>query len=274
MTMIFIDHPLARRLEMAQAERGAQYVYAQQRLEPDGDSGVLSVAGGRVLSAGAGLPVDRATGLGMNGPVTLDELAEVETFYRDHGLPSRIDLCPLADPTLLDLLQQAEYRIDTFYSVLFCPLPIEGVAAGLTAELQVSLAKPKEADLWIKTTAQGFTEMEVPPEADLRILTPNFTSEGGQCFFVWVDGQPAGGGGMYVHNGVAEFGGASTLMAYRNRGVQTTLLKHRLQAAATAGCDLAMVMSAPGSGSHRNAERVGFRVAYTKVVMRRALALL
>ena len=160
--MIFVDHELARRLETAQAERGAQYVYAQQRLEPDGDSGVLSVAGGRVLYAGAGLPVDRATGLGMNGPVTQDELAVVEAFYRDHGLPSRVDLCPLADPTLLDLLQHAGYRIDTFYSILFCPLPIEAVADDLNAEIQVSLAKPEEADLWIRTTAQGFTEMEAP----------------------------------------------------------------------------------------------------------------
>ena len=153
---------LARRLETVQAERGAQYVYAQQRLEPDGNSGVLSVAGGRVLYAGACLPVHRATGLGMNGPVTQNDLAAVEAFYRDHGLPSRIDLCPLADPTLLDLLQQAHYRIDTFYSVLFCPLPIEAVAAGVTTDLQVSLAKPEESDLWIRTTAQGFTEMEAP----------------------------------------------------------------------------------------------------------------
>ena len=270
--MVFVDQELARRLETVQAERGAQYVYAQQRLEPDGDSGVLSVAGGRVLYAGAGLPVDRATGLGMNGPVTQDELATVEAFYRDHGLPSRVDLCPLAHPTLFDLLQ-ADYRIDTFFSVLFCPLPIEAVAEGLNAEIRVSLAKPEEADLWIRTTAQGFTEMEDPPVADLRILTPNFTSEGGQCFFAWIDGQPAGGGGMYVHAGVAEFGGASTRMAYRNRGVQIALLRHRLQAAAAAGCDLAMVMSEPGSGSHRNAERVGFRVAYTKAVMVRPLDL-
>ena len=271
--MIFVDQELARRLETVQAERGAQYVYAQQRLEPEGDSGVLSVAGGRVLYAGADLPVERATGLGMNGPVTQDEVAVVEAFYRDRGLPPRVDLCPLAHPTLLDLLQQAGYRIDTFYSILFCPLQIEAGADGLTAEIQVSLAKTEEADLWIKTTAQGFTEMEHPPFADLRILTPNFTSEGGQCFFAWIDGQPAGGGGMYVHAGVAEFGGASTRMAYRNRGVQIALLRHRLHAAAAAECDLAMVMSEPGSGSHRNAERVGFRVAYTKAVMVRPLGL-
>lgn len=271
--MIFVDQELARRLETVQAERGAQYVYAQRRIEPDGDSGVLPVAGGRVLYAGTGLPVDRATGLGMHSPVTQDELAVVEAFYRDHGLPSRIDLCPLADPTLLDLLQQADYRIDTFYSILFCSLPIEAGVDALTAEIQVSLAKPEEADLWIRTTAQGFTEMEDPPVADLRILTPNFTSEGGRCFFAWIDGQPAGGGGMYMHAGVAEFGGASTRMAYRNRGVQIALLRRRLHAAAAAGCDLAMVMSEPGSGSHRNAERVGFRVAYTKAVMIRPLTL-
>jgi hypothetical protein len=34
------------------------------------------------------------------------------------------------------------------------------------------------------------------------------------------------------------------------------------------GCDLAMIVTVPGSGSQRNAEREGFRVAYTRVKWR------
>ena len=42
------------------------------------------------------------------------------------------------------------------------------------------------------------------------------------------------------------------------------LLEARLQTAVDAGCDLAMMVAAPGSASQRNAERQGFRIAYTR----------
>ena len=75
-----------------------------------------------------------------------------------------------------------------------------------------------------------------------------------------------------MHGGVAEFGGASTRVAYRKRGVQTALLRHRLDAAYTLGCDLAMVMTTPGTVSQRNVQRAGFDVAYTKAIMARQIA--
>ncbi len=41
----------------------------------------------------------------------------------------------------------------------------------------------------------------------------------------------------------------------------------RLDYAAAAGCQLATMGALPGSTSQRNAERLGFRVAYTKLVL-------
>jgi hypothetical protein len=38
-----------------------------------------------------------------------------------------------------------------------------------------------------------------------------------------------------------------------------------LRYAAEQGCDLAMMCAAPGSASQRNAERQGFRIAYTRI---------
>ena len=50
---------------------------------------------------------------------------------------------------------------------------------------------------------------------------------------------------------------------FRGRGVQTALLEGRLAAAEAAVCDLAVVMTTPGTPSQRNVERAGFRTAYT-----------
>ena len=81
----------------------------------------------------------------------------------------------------------------------------------------------------------------------------------------WVDGQPAGTGALVIDGGVGWLSGDSTLPQYRGRGIQQAIQRHRLRLARDAGCDLAVTESAPGSGSQRNMERLGFRVVYTHV---------
>jgi predicted GNAT family acetyltransferase len=61
--------------------------------------------------------------------------------------------------------------------------------------------------------------------------------------------------------------GAGTLADYRGRGLQTALLRARMQAAVEAGCDFAVVVTQGGTTSQRNAERLGFRVAYSKATV-------
>ncbi len=268
--MFFVDLDLARRLEMAQAWRGIHYANAQRTLRPEAHSTVEAVAGGFAIYAGEGSPLNKAVGLGLHGPVTQTDLEYVERFYRSRNTAPRVSVCPLADPSLTDLLKAGGYRLEMFYSVLFRSLAEDdrtGIPIPAHTEVQIAQATSEDADLWIRTTGQGFTGQEIPPQEDTVILSPNFFAANATCFFAWIAGQPAGGGGMYIHEGVAEFGGASTRTAFRKRGVQTALLHARMDAARKAGCDLALVVTAPGEESQRNVERAGFRLAYTKVVV-------
>jgi GNAT superfamily N-acetyltransferase len=79
-----------------------------------------------------------------------------------------------------------------------------------------------------------------------------------------VDGVIAGGAAVSAQHGVCGLFGASTLPAFRRRGAQSALLATRLAWAREKGCDLAVSITQPGSISHRNIERSGFRVAYTR----------
>ena len=67
-----------------------------------------------------------------------------------------------------------------------------------------------------------------------------------------------------MHEGTALLAGASTIPSGRRLGAQNALLDARLQTAVSNQCDLAMMVAAPGSSSQRNAERQGFRIAYTR----------
>jgi ribosomal protein S18 acetylase RimI-like enzyme len=68
------------------------------------------------------------------------------------------------------------------------------------------------------------------------------------------------------HKVLALFG-AGTLPEFRCRGIQAAMLSTRLRAGAEAGCDLAVVVTQGGTISQRNCERLGFRVAYSKVTV-------
>jgi GNAT superfamily N-acetyltransferase len=82
-----------------------------------------------------------------------------------------------------------------------------------------------------------------------------------------VDGRIVGGGSLIIHGGLALIAGDGTLPAFRNQGVQSALLRARLDQARQAGCDLAVICTNPGSGSQRNSERQGFTVAYARTMM-------
>ena len=84
------------------------------------------------------------------------------------------------------------------------------------------------------------------------------------------DGVAIATGSLVIHERVALLAVASTLPAGRGLGAQGLLLAARLAAARRRGCDIAMMVASPGSTSQRNAERSGFRVAYTRTRWRLA----
>ena len=84
-------------------------------------------------------------------------------------------------------------------------------------------------------------------------------------FLAELDRQPIATGAMSICDGVALLAGASTIPEGRKQGAQLALLDSRLAVAAEQGCDIAMMCAQPGSASQRNAERQGFRIAYTRI---------
>jgi hypothetical protein len=81
-----------------------------------------------------------------------------------------------------------------------------------------------------------------------------------------VAGQPAGVAILYLKDGFGLLADAATLPAFRGQGCQTILLHHRVVEAARQGCELLTSFVEFGSASHRNVERAGLRVAYTKAL--------
>src|SRR5205807_5814974 len=135
----------------------------------------------------------------------------------------------------------------------------------------VRVTTSKEAQLWTDVSARGWSH-EHPELKDflLQIGGISAVREGTSCFLAELDGKAGAAGALCIHEGVALFGGAATVPELRRRGLQAALLSERMRYAADHDCDLAMIVVQPGSDSQRNAERNGFRIAYTRIKSRLA----
>ncbi len=264
--MFFADHALAKRLEAAEAWGTVEAARAHARIFPESGAASQPVAGGYTAFTGVGSPLTQACGVGMTGPVSEAEMEALEEFFRRYGSPAQIEVCPLADSSLIGLLSLRNYHVSEFSNVLIRPLSRKESFPALDTGVRVRQVTPSDADLWVSTVAEGFFDQGVKPSA-INIFSTLFHMANATCFLGWVDGQPAGGGAVTRFQGVATLFGTGTRPAFRKRGVQAALIYARLALAAVSGCDLAMVTTLPGSGSQRNVERQGFRVVYTRLKM-------
>jgi len=216
---------------------------------------------------GATYPANQIVGMGLYGEVKPDDLDRVEHFYHSRGVPATVVVAPLADPSLLGHLGPRGYRIAEFNSVLIRPISHNELFTP-PAEIAVERVSEETAGHWARAIAQGFSDI-VPVSDDIFrafVDLPRALN-----FLARIDGTVAGGccGRIIPEARIAALYGTAALPEFRRRGVQSTLIARRLYEAGQAGCEYAVVSTQPGSGSQRNMERRGFRVAYTKVVMMR-----
>jgi GNAT superfamily N-acetyltransferase len=271
MTALVLDLALARRIELAEAHAAAGCAPAVDVLPSL--AAVERIAGGFAVYCGAGSPVTQAVGLGLDGPVSEEEFDRLEEFYRSRNEAVRVETCPLADASLIRRFGERGYRVTEFSNVMALSLEGSGLSiAGPAAPpegITIERIGREHTDLWTLTVAQGFSDNFPVTQEILGVMKMFAQGSNVECYLARVCGALAGGATLALREGVAGLFGASTLPAFRNRGVQTALLKQRLGRAAAEKCDLAVCIAAPGSSSQRNVVRLGFSVLYTRVKFER-----
>lgn len=262
--MLFSDLALARRLERAEGHSCVQFAEARRRLFPASGAEWMECAGAYAVFDAVDSPITQTFGLGLFEQPSAASLDVIERFFFDRGAKVLHEVSPLSGVAALDLLCARQYRPIEISNVLY--RPVEKPAEEDSGNTRVRVTGPEEAELWAGVSAQGWTH-EHPELLDFVLQTAGVFSarEGSPCFLAEFEGQPGAAGALYIHNGVAVFAGAATIPQMRRRGLQAALLRERMRYAFDHGCDLAMMVAEAGSESQRNAERKGFRIAYTRI---------
>lgn len=262
--MIFANRDLAQRLERAEGFACVQFAAARKKVFPECDAAWMRCAGTDVVFDGVDAPTTQTFGLGMFEEATEAALGEIERFFTERGTATMHEVCPLAGVATLDLLCGRGYQPMEISNVLYQTVEMRESACRVGISVRVIGAD--ETERWTAVSARGWTHEHPELEEFMGQVGAILTArEQSPCFLAELDGVPSAAGGLCLHEGVALFAGAATVPEMRRRGMQGALLEARMRYAHEHGCDLAMMVAEAGSESQRNAERQGFRVAYTRV---------
>ncbi len=231
-------------------------------------------AGGWMCRAGPGSWANSTMGAGLAGEVTAREVQELIDFYSVANLEPRIEVCPIAHPSLIEHLGRAGFIIKCFENVFFRPLRRdETITAPSPAppDLRIRVVErtdPDDVELFAQASIDPFLpDGAVITEAMLDTTRRVARHDRCVCLIAELDAKAVSTGAMEDHGHVVALFGLSVLKDYRRRGIQQAMMAWRLNEAARRGAKFATIGARPGIATERNARRMGFQVAYTKVIL-------
>jgi GNAT superfamily N-acetyltransferase len=198
-------------------------------------------------------------------PRAADRVDEVTAFYRARSLRGWMEVAPGAGvEPLLERLAAAGWAQVGFWGSFSGP----AVAPPAPDGVEVVEAGAEDMADFTRIHLDGH---EVPPDdrgPDEAAVRAWLGRPGWRLYLARVDGVAAASAALTIGAGLGYLANAATLPAMRGRGCQTALLARRIADAAAAGCDTVASLAEFGSGSQRNLERAGLRLAFTQAVWR------
>lgn len=269
--MLFADPELAARIDRAEAKLVADLARAAAT-----DTVVRPFAGGLAICAKRGSPVNKVIGVGFGEVFDERALEAIEEEWRGRGEPVRFELSALAEAENGTVLTRRGYRLIGFEHELGRSLDDVGQGSLAIDGLSIEPVTDDLIEAWRNVVVDGFFHLDGTGTGSEESFTRDTLDQvmgdfvrapGLDKFLVRVHGEPAGAASMRLDDGIAQLSGATTLPAFRRRGIQTALLRHRLEFARQAGCELAVVTTQPGSRSQSNTQRQGFQLLYGRAIL-------
>ena len=261
--MIFSDRKLAQKLERAEASANRAFVESRAKMQPESGATWIEVAGAYAMFDGVESPLTQTFGLGVFEDATDEVLDKIEAFYKERGAVVFHEISPMADLSLLSLLSERGYQPIELTSVLYRPIESD-FSVSPDPNIKTRIIEAGEEMLWAQTSAGGWST-EAPGLSDFMLDFGQISARSFLSFLAELEGKPIAAGGLFIKDDCALLAGASTVPEGRRQGAQLALLDARLRYAAAQGCKIAMMGALPGSQSQRNAEKQGFRIAYTRI---------
>ena len=167
--------------------------------------------------------------MGFDLPLTALDLDRIEAFYRKHKAPSQVDLTPLHGPEIFEMFKERGYAIAELNNVLYRRLDPKEEFPDPPEHYEIRRSPADEAEITGMIVESAFFP-DGAPEAFRGLIAPLYQMENALAFVATVNGKPvACGTGLVIpEHRVFALCGAGTLSNFRGRGLQTALLRARM----------------------------------------------
>ena len=247
-------HALLDRLE---ANETAYAVATWQAARAGGLDVRIHADGELAVAATPGVPDPNFNvALGLRGLPHL--MPEALAHFHDHGVTGWVDV---KDPPWPGAHAERTGAILAGEPASVGPAPeVDG--------LVVRPIQPAEVLDWEACVLAGF-ELTGPVAGSWMAAAPALAAHPKlHLFIAELDGRPVGGAGLFVTGGVGGLGPASTLPAFRGRGIHAALTAARARRAEELGLVMLTSQAADGGVSARNLERMGMRTVWRRGLYR------
>jgi len=261
-----MDLDLAQRLERTEGMVCSSFIEPHNLVANVG-AAWHDFAGTIAIFDGVGSPLTQTFCLGTPAPVGEADLATIEAWFAERGADTSHEVSPFAAVEMLQVMVARGYKPIEQSSVLVQQIGEPMVPSAL----RVRAVDPDvDARIWADTAFAGWSEDPTYAPFMRAMVDVSIANRSMWHYLVERGGEPIATGSMGIYGDVALLAGASTIPSARGQGAQAALLAKRLVDARARGCTVAMMVANVGSTSQRNAERNGFRVAYTRTKWQRA----
>jgi GNAT superfamily N-acetyltransferase len=184
-------------------------------------------------------------------------------WYAEHDIKPTFELVPgQYDMSLGRELARLGFYQSGFHASLIGEPGADGHADGDVAIEQVATATALEDYLDAYVAGWGIPEKD---HAQFKSnVRPWLEQPGWSLYLARANGRSAAAATLYVRDGVGYLADSATDPSFRRRGLHAALLRRRLRDAHVSGADLVFSGAEPFSSSHRNMERVGMRLQFTR----------
>jgi len=275
----FTTKEFAYQCEKTMALNRVEFTTTQKKIDPHSDSTYIEIGNGYAVFNGVDSPLSRATALGFEKEFTKDYVLEIEKFYNENNSPVVVEVSQLANMELTYFLIERGFRIHEYTNAL--GLKLEPYREyGKEFLYQTRIVNENELNNFIDTTTEGFLEIANQSEIqkqNMQLLKESFDKLSEVFFyqphtecFLTTDGENlVGAGGLYLNKNIALFLATTTLLDYRFKGIQSEIIRHRLNYASKKNIEIGLSVTYPGSISQHNLEKTGFQVLYGRVTFKK-----
>ncbi|SCY87229.1 hypothetical protein SAMN05720606_11118 [Paenibacillus polysaccharolyticus] len=203
----------------------------------------------------------------VKGKISEDVIEDILDFYNEREMNFEIQVIPgNINQEVMKKLHNKGFYQSGFHTTLFCEPGNQDSFDN--DKLEIRELHEDEFDIYAEIHCLG-TGLSLDGKEHVAANNRVLFSRPGWRYYLGLDqGCPAAVAVMYVEDSVASLTFATTLPEYRNKGFQTNLLLRRIHDAYK-NCNLVVSQCSYGSQSHRNMERVGMRIGYTRATWTR-----